>query len=174
MTAIALWPGGAVICWSSTADCYGKLCQTQPLIYSYANRSIRGLPLVESHCDICCHLQQSWGGRVIWSKTVLVWSRLEIFVDSGQNQRLQYFRGWTEKRDRPIRNSYWGFLVMFQYWNDQWRILYRGNLTGRDWEVEEGGDVFDGSRSEILQVEDAEFVRAKCLTIPTALDCSPH
>ena len=23
---------------------------------------------------------------MIWSKTVLVWSRLEIFVDSGQNQ----------------------------------------------------------------------------------------
>ena len=43
-----------------------------------------------------------------------------------------------------------------------------------DLEVEEGGDVFDGSRSEILQVEDAEFVRAKGLTIPTALDCSPH
>ena len=29
---------------------------------------------------------------MIWAKTVLVWSRLEIFVDSGQNQRLQYFR----------------------------------------------------------------------------------
>ena len=29
---------------------------------------------------------------MIWLKTVLVWSRLEIFVDSGQNQRLQYFR----------------------------------------------------------------------------------
>ena len=25
---------------------------------------------------------------MIWSKTVLVWSRLEIFVDSGQNQRI--------------------------------------------------------------------------------------
>ena len=25
---------------------------------------------------------------MIWSKTVLVWSRLEIFVDSVQNQRL--------------------------------------------------------------------------------------
>ena len=34
--------------------------------------------------------------------------------------------------------------------------------------------VFDGSWSEILQVEDAEFVRAKGITIPTALDCSPH
>ena len=38
------------------------------------------------------------------------------------------------------------------------------------------GDVFDGSWSEMLQVhvEDAEFVWAKGLTIPTALDCSPH
>ena len=45
---------------------------------------------------------------MIWSKAVLVWSRLEIFVDSGQNQRLQYFRGWAEKRDRPIRTSYGG------------------------------------------------------------------
>ena len=43
--------------------------------------------------------------RVIWSKIVLVWSRLDIFVDSGQNHRLQYFRGWAEKRDRPIRSS---------------------------------------------------------------------
>ena len=75
---------------------------------------------------------------MIWSKTVLVWSRLEIFVDSGQNQRLQYFRGWSEKRD------------------------------------EQDGDVFDGSRSEILLVEDAEFVLAKGLTIPTALDGSIH
>ena len=29
-------------------------------------------------------------------------------------------------------------------------------------------------RSEILQVEDADFVRAKGLTIPIALGCSPH
>ena len=43
---------------------------------------------------------------MIWFKTVLVWNRLEIFVDSGQNQRLQYFRGWTENRDRPIRSFY--------------------------------------------------------------------
>ena len=34
--------------------------------------------------------------------------------------------------------------------------------------------VFNGSRSEMLQVEDAEFVGAKGLTIPTSLDCSPH
>ena len=47
---------------------------------------------------------------MIWSKTVLVWSRLEIFVVSGQNQRHQYFRGWAEKRDRPIRSSYGGVL----------------------------------------------------------------
>ena len=40
--------------------------------------------------------------------------------------------------------------------------------------LKRAGDVFDGSRSEILQVEDTEFVRAKGLTIPTALDCSPH
>ena len=36
------------------------------------------------------------------SKTVLVRCRLEIFVDRGKNQRLQDFRGWIEKRDRPI------------------------------------------------------------------------
>ena len=62
--------------------------------------------------------------------SVLVWSKLEICVDSGQNQRLQYIIGWAEKRD--------------------------------------------GSRSEMLQVKDAEFVRVKGLTIPTALDYSPH
>ena len=56
---------------------------------------------------------------MIWSKTVLVWSRLEILVDSGKNQRLQYFRGWTEKRDRPIRSSYGGVLARFRYWDDQ-------------------------------------------------------
>ena len=39
------------------------------------------------------------------SETVLVLSSKEIFVDSGQNQRLQYFSGWAEKRDRPIRSS---------------------------------------------------------------------
>ena len=90
MTAIALWPGGAVICWSSTADCYGKLCQTQPinlqLRKSFDQRASSGwIPLRY----MFSHLQQSWGGRMIWSKTVLVWSRLELFVDSGQNQRLQ-------------------------------------------------------------------------------------
>ena len=36
--------------------------------------------------------------------------------------------------------------------------FHRRNRTGRDCEVEEGGDVFDGSRFEILQVEDAELV----------------
>ena len=56
---------------------------------------------------------------MIRSKTVLVWSRLEIFVDSGQNQRLQYFRDWTEKRDRPIQSSYGGVLARFRYWDDQ-------------------------------------------------------
>ena len=56
---------------------------------------------------------------MILSKTVLVWSRLEIFVDSGQNHRLQYFRGWKEKRDRPIRSSYGGVLARFRYWDDQ-------------------------------------------------------
>ena len=25
-----------------------------------------------------------------------------IFVDRGKNQRIQDFRGWAEKRDRPI------------------------------------------------------------------------
>ena len=39
-------------------------------------------------------------------------------------------------------------------------------------EVEEGGDILNRSRSEIFQVENDEFVRAKCLTISTALDCS--
>ena len=56
---------------------------------------------------------------MIWSKTVLVWSRLEIFADSGQNQRLQYFRGWAEKPDRPIRSSYGGVFARFSYWDDQ-------------------------------------------------------
>ena len=39
---------------------------------------------------------------MIWSKTVIVWSRVDIFVDSGQNPRLQYFRSWAEKRDIDI------------------------------------------------------------------------
>ena len=56
---------------------------------------------------------------MIWSKTVLVWNRLEIFVESGQNQRLQYLRGWAEKRDRPIQGSYGGVLARFRYWDDQ-------------------------------------------------------
>ena len=45
---------------------------------------------------------------MIWSKTVLVWSKLEIFVDGRQNQRPQYFRGWIVKQDRyevPIEVS---------------------------------------------------------------------
>ena len=57
---------------------------------------------------------------MIWSKIMLVWSRVEIFVDSGQNQRLQYFRrGWAEKRDWPIRSSYGGVLARFRYWDGQ-------------------------------------------------------
>ena len=56
---------------------------------------------------------------MIWSKTVLFWSRLEIFVDIGQNQRLQYFHGLAKKRDRPIRSSYGGVLARFRYWDDQ-------------------------------------------------------
>ena len=56
---------------------------------------------------------------MICSKTVLVWSRLEIFVDSGKNQRLQYFRGGAEKPDRPIRSSYGGVLARYWYWDDQ-------------------------------------------------------
>ena len=55
---------------------------------------------------------------MIRSKTVLVWSRLEICVDSEQNQRLQYFRGWAGKRDRSIRSSYGGVLARFRYWDD--------------------------------------------------------
>ena len=38
-------------------------------------------------------------------------------------------------------------------------------------QVEYGCDVFNGPRSVMLQVEDAEFVGAKGLTISTALDC---
>ena len=47
---------------------------------------------------------------MIWSKPVLVWSRLDIF-DSGQNQRLQYFRGWAEigQYEVPIDLSLPGF-----------------------------------------------------------------
>ena len=46
-----------------------------------------------------------------------------------------------------------------------------GYLTGCDREVEEGCDVLNHPRSEMLQVEDAEYVRANGLTISTALDC---
>ena len=49
---------------------------------------------------------------------------------------------------------------------------YSRDLTIGDREVEEGSDVLNRSRSKIFQVEDAEFVGAKCLTISTALDCS--
>ena len=38
-------------------------------------------------------------------------------------------------------------------------------------EVEEGCDVFNRPRSEMLQVEDTELVGSKGLTICTALDC---
>ena len=38
--------------------------------------------------------------------------------------------------------------------------LARAMGVGRQ---QEGGDVFDGARYEIPQVEDAEFVRAKCI-----------
>ena len=53
---------------------------------------------------------------MIWSKTVLVWSRLEIFVDNGH---VQYFRCWAEKRDMPILSSYGGVLARLRYWDDQ-------------------------------------------------------
>ena len=53
---------------------------------------------------------------MIWAKTVLVWSRLEIFVDSGHIHRLQY---WRDKRNRPIQGSYGGVLARFQYWDDK-------------------------------------------------------
>ena len=53
------------------------------------------------------------------SKTMLVGNKLDIFVDSGKNQRLQYFHGWPEKRDRPIRSFYGVVLARFRYWNDQ-------------------------------------------------------
>ena len=48
------------------------------------------------------------------------------------------------------------------------------NLTGCDCDAEEGGDVFNRSRSEMLEVENAELVGAKCLTVSTALDCSHY
>ena len=38
-------------------------------------------------------------------------------------------------------------------------------------EVEKGCDVFNSPRSEMLQVEDAEFVGTKDLTISAAPDC---
>ena len=44
-------------------------------------------------------------------------------------------------------------------------------MTGCDREVEEGYDVFKPPRSEMLQVEDAELVGDKGLTIYTAIDC---
>ena len=50
-------------------------------------------------------------------------------------------------------------------------LAYSRNPTGCGREVEEGFDVFNGPRSDMLQVEDAEFVGAKGLTISTALDC---
>ena len=59
---------------------------------------------------------------MIWSKTVLVWSRLEIFVDSGQNQRLQYFRCWAEKRDRPIGRSLGGVFARLRMINEDFHI----------------------------------------------------
>ena len=37
-----------------------------------------------------------------------------------------------------------------------------------------GFDVFNRPRSEMLQVEDADLLRAKGLTISTALDCSHY
>ena len=65
---------------------------------------------------------------MIWSKTLLVWSRLEIFVDSGQNQRPQYFAAGQ----RSEIGLYEGVLAMFRYWDDQCRLPYRRNLTSRD------------------------------------------
>ena len=60
---------------------------------------------------------------MIWCKTVLVWSRLEILVDSGHNQRLQYFRGWGEKLDRLIPiiiiSSYGMCPCQVLAWDDQ-------------------------------------------------------
>ena len=49
---------------------------------------------------------------MIWYKIVLVWSMLEIIVDSGQNKRLQYFCGRAEKRDKLIRSFYGGVVVV--------------------------------------------------------------
>ena len=58
-------------------------------------------------------------------------------------------------------------------WVLAWCVSGVNNVTddfGR--EVEEDDDVLNRSRSKIFQVEDAEFVGTKCLTISTALDCS--
>ena len=44
-------------------------------------------------------------------------------------------------------------------------LPYSPNLTSGDREVEEGGDILNRSRSKIVQVENAKFVWAKCITI---------
>ena len=44
-------------------------------------------------------------------------------------------------------------------------------MTGCDGEVEEGCDVFNRPRSDMLHVEDADLVGARGITISTALDC---
>ena len=71
---------------------------------------------------------------------MLGWSRLEIFVDIGQNQRIWYFRGWTEKLgSQGVSLPGFGIGMI----NEDFHI------SGIR-EVEEGSDVFDGSRSEML------------------------
>ena len=52
------------------------------------------------------------------------------------------------------------------------RLTYSRDLTIGDREVEEDGDTLNRPRSEICQVENTDFLGAKCPTISTALDCS--
>ena len=53
-----------------------------------------------------------------------------------------------------------------------YRDDYSWDLIFGDREVEDSGDILNISRSELFQVENAEFFGAKCLTVSTALDCS--
>ena len=61
------------------------------------------------------------------------------------------------------------FLAMLRYRDDL--LPYSRNLAGCNREVQEGCDVFNRPRSAMIQVEDAELVEAKGLTISNALDC---
>ena len=99
MTSIALWLGGAVICWSSTADCYGKLSNAADK--STATQIVRSggflwLNPIAISVVICCRaevvewsgLKPCWSGagwryllivgRIRDSSTFAAWQRSEI------------------------------------------------------------------------------------------------